>query len=78
MIAQYIREEGFKKGEIQLLSRQIMKKYHPASEGLKTLLEGLPPDDLLDLGERIIDVDSFEELQRWIQQRKPRITVQEH
>ncbi len=73
MLAQYIREKGKTQARFELLGRQLVKKYHLASEQVPNLLEGLASEDLLELGERIVDVNSFADIQRWIQQRKSHI-----
>ncbi len=74
MLAQYIRNKGFREGHreanITFVNRLLTKKYHITSHGLTVRLEGLSSDDLLELGERILECDSFEEIQRWIRRKK--------
>ncbi len=66
MIAQIIRENA----NIMLLSQMLAKKYHISPESLTDRLQGLKSEQLLDLGERILECDSFEDIELWIQERK--------
>ena len=83
MLAQYMKdkgvEEGVQQGVLQgsaiLLSRQMARKYDLSPEGLSAQLEGLKSEELLDLGDRIIDLDSFDEIQQWIRERKQKNIV---
>jgi len=74
MLAQYIRNKGFQEGQqeanIMFANRLLAKKYHIAPERLTPRLKGLSPEDLLELGERILECDSFEDIQRWLRQKK--------
>ena len=74
MLAQYIRNKGFQQGHqqasIMFLNRLLTKKYHVSSERLAPRLKGLSSEELLELGERILDCDSFEDIQGWIRQKK--------
>ncbi len=70
MIAQYIKEQGMQEGNTRLLSRQLSKKYHVGTEKATDLLEGLSVDDLLELGEYMLDCGSFDDITQWIWQRK--------
>ncbi len=86
MLAQYIRNKGFQEGHqeghqqghqqgrqqasIMFLNRLLTKKYHVSSERLAPRLKGLSSEELLELGERILDCDSFEDIQGWIRQKK--------
>ncbi len=64
------RQEGILYGNTVLLSRQIAKKYHLSLEELTEKLEGLNAENLLYLGELILESDSFENIEKWIQGRK--------
>ncbi|MCP4346742.1 MAG: DUF4351 domain-containing protein [Desulfobacterales bacterium] len=66
MIAQIIRDNG----RIILLSRMLAKKYHLPPESLTDKLKGLSSEQILDLGEHIIECDSFEDIELWIQEHK--------
>ncbi len=63
-------QEGRQEGNIILLSRMLQKKYHISPESLSNKLQGLKSEQLLDLGERILECDSFEDIELWIQERK--------
>ncbi len=70
MIAQMLRNEGFQEASRAFLNRLLTKKYHVSPEGLAPRLEGLSSEDLLELGEHVLECDSFEDIQRWIRQKK--------
>ena len=64
------RQEGFQQGNVMLLSRLFAKKFHIAPEDMKARLEGLRPEDLVELGEYLLDCESYDEMLSWIQRRK--------
>ena len=70
MIAQYIKEQGMQEGNSRLLSRMLSKKYHLGIEKVAGVLEGLGVDDLLELGEYMLDCESFDDIKQWIWQRR--------
>ncbi|OQY60113.1 MAG: hypothetical protein B6245_03160 [Desulfobacteraceae bacterium 4572_88] len=70
MIKQILRDEYIQEGNIMLLSHLLTKKYHVSPEGLAPRLEGLSSEALMELGEHILECDSFEDIQGWIRQRK--------
>jgi len=53
-----------------LLSRMLVKKYHLSPENVTALLEGLRSEDLLDLGEYMLDCEPFDDIWHWIAQCK--------
>ncbi|RLC20865.1 MAG: hypothetical protein DRI57_03815 [Deltaproteobacteria bacterium] len=70
MLAQYMRSKAFQEGHITIVNRLLAKKYHISPEGLTGRLEELSSEELMELGEHILDCDSFEGIQRWIRQKK--------
>ncbi len=74
MIAQYIREKGYRQGlqhgRIGILSRQLARKYQQSVDNMTALLKGLKTDDLLELGERLMDAVPFEDIRQWIRQHQ--------
>ena len=64
------RQEGRQEGYTNLLVRQLSKKFQrPVNETIP-LLEGLYPDDLSELGEYILDCESFDAVIDWLTRRK--------
>ena len=53
-----------------MLNRLMVKKYQINDSCLPPLFKGLKQDDLFDLGEKIIEWDSFDEVKYWINQQK--------
>ena len=78
MLAQYIKDKGIQQGiqkgiqqgHTALLIKQLTKKFNISADQIAPQLEGLPPNDLLELGEYILDIDSFEDIKRWIKQKR--------
>lgn len=74
MIAQWLKEEGrqegFQQGNVMLLSRLFRKKFRQDFDEFRPLLDGLRPEDLLELGEYLLECQSVDDLRSWIEQRK--------
>jgi len=74
MITEYFKEkgiqEGIQQGEKRLLCRQIAKKYGLSSDEITSYLEHLKGETLLELSDRILEWDSFDQIKSWIQQQK--------
>jgi DNA-binding transcriptional regulator YhcF (GntR family) len=66
MIAQMLRNDA----NAMLLTRQLTKKYRVSPETIAPRLKELSSEDLLELGERILECDSFEDIQLWIREKK--------
>ncbi len=66
MIKQILRADG----QIILLNRQLAKKYNVSTDGLTEKLEELDPENLLKLGELILEYDSFDDIELWITEQK--------
>ena len=69
MLAQYIREQGVKqgvhKGTALMLSKQMARKYNLPLDLLSIELKSLRQDALLELGEKILEWDSYEDARKW-------------
>ncbi len=72
MLKKEYRQEGLQEGKTIILSQMLAKKYHLSCDELAGKLEGLESEDLSELGVRILDFDSFEDIDAWIQQQKQR------
>jgi hypothetical protein len=70
MLAQMFRNEGALEASTMIMSRLLTKKYHVSPETVTPRLKELSSEDLLELGERILECDSFEDIQLWIRQKK--------
>lgn len=64
------RQEGLQQGQFELLNRQIAKKFSLPPEHLADSLRGLRLEDLVALGEYLLDCESVDELRTWIHQRR--------
>jgi len=53
-----------------LLSRQMAKRYHLSPEMLTIQWESLNDDELSELGDKILEWDSFDMILQWVEQRK--------
>ncbi len=56
------REEGQKEGEANLLLRQLNRLYGPLAQEIEDRVRSADADQLLDWGERLVTVDSLEEI----------------
>jgi len=70
MLAQYIKDKGVQQGEMGLLCKQFSRKFQISSEILAARLKHLNPDAITELGERIFEWESFEQIKEWIKNRK--------
>ncbi len=52
-----------------LISRMLAKKYHLSAEKIPERLKGLSPEELMALGEYMLECDSFDAIEEWLQQR---------
>jgi hypothetical protein len=64
-IAEQIRQEGIQQGEIRLLCRLIAKKYGLSEKVVQAYLENQNSTTLLELGDRILEWDSFDRVEEW-------------
>ncbi len=63
-------QQGLQEGRSSLLVRQLAKKYQRASEEFQGILDGLRSEDLLELGEYMLDCESYDDILTWIQQHR--------
>jgi len=63
-------EQGVQQGKAMLLSRQMAKRYHISPEMLTIQWESLNDDELSELGDKILEWDSFDMILQWVEQRK--------
>jgi predicted transposase YdaD len=63
---QRILSDGFEKGEIALVSRQLKKRFGEISETIKPRLNTLSVEQLELFGESLFDFNSFEEAIDWL------------
>jgi predicted transposase YdaD len=72
-IAEQIRQEGIQQGiqqgEIRLLCRLIAKEYGLSEKVVQTYLENQNTKTLLELGDRILEGDSFDRVEEWLANR---------
>jgi len=73
MIAQYFREQGqeigLKIGEMAIICNQLAKRFNVDKESVAPQLKELESNDLLKLGDMILDYDSFDPIYKWINER---------
>ncbi|NEP04220.1 MAG: Rpn family recombination-promoting nuclease/putative transposase [Okeania sp. SIO2G4] len=64
----YAEEKGEKKGKLRLIMRQIQKRFGEIPEAISSQIEDLSVEDLDDLGEYFLDLNSLEDLLSWLQE----------
>jgi flagellar biosynthesis/type III secretory pathway protein FliH len=56
------REQGRKEGEVELLKKQLLRKFGPLSPQTEQRLEQAGPDELLEWGEKVLFAASIEQV----------------
>jgi len=69
-------ERGATNARIELLSRQIVKKFGFDNETSFSLLQNLNSPDLLKFGDKIFDFDSPDDVHKWVHDHSVRQTEQ--
>jgi len=64
-----VERVGYKRGESAVIARLIAKKFSSDAAQELPALEKLSADDLLDLGEELLDFESVEAIREWIEGR---------
>jgi hypothetical protein len=63
---QMAMERGELKGELKLITRQLNRKFGQLNSDLKSQIQALNIDNLEQLGEDLFDLDSLDDLQKWL------------
>ncbi|NEP82052.1 MAG: Rpn family recombination-promoting nuclease/putative transposase [Okeania sp. SIO3B3] len=64
----YAEEKGEKKGKLRLIMRLLQKRFGEISEAISSQIEDLSIEDLDNLGEDFLDLNSLEDLLSWLQE----------
>ncbi|MGH1396988.1 MAG: Rpn family recombination-promoting nuclease/putative transposase [Trichormus sp.] len=64
-----IKEEGREEATVQLVIRQLTKRFGELSEEIRSSITGLPLPVLEDLSEALLDFTSVADLQAWLDRR---------
>ncbi len=65
----YGAEQGEQRGKLQLIMRQLKKRFGEISTAISSQVEDLSVEDLESLGEDIFDFNSLEDLESWLEER---------
>ncbi|HIJ40258.1 MAG TPA: DUF4351 domain-containing protein [Deltaproteobacteria bacterium] len=63
-------EKGMEKGSLNLLCRQIAKRFKTGYELLPPIFTGLRAEDIEEIGERFLDAESVDEIRRWAEEKR--------
>jgi hypothetical protein len=63
-------QQGIQQGEIRLLCRLIARKYRLSPKVVTEYLENLDSEALLELGDRILEWNSFDQVKNWIHKQQ--------
>ena len=76
MLSEYIKDLGRQEGNTLILAHLASKKYHinPENEGLPQKLKLLSSDELLELSGLILEWNTYDKVQSWIDARQKRVT----
>ncbi|NEP87318.1 MAG: Rpn family recombination-promoting nuclease/putative transposase [Okeania sp. SIO2C2] len=64
----YAEEKGEKKGRLRLIMRLLQKRFGEIPEAISSQIENLSVEDLDNLGEYFLDLNSLEDLLSWLQE----------
>jgi len=67
------KKEGEKIAAIRIIGRQMSKKFDVSMNRILPRLKALPIKDIMDLGENLLTMDTFEDAYTWINYRKKKI-----
>lgn len=62
-------QQGQREGELQLVLRQLSRRFGELEEATKQKIRLLSVEQLEALGEELLDFSSLEELQSWLKQQ---------
>ena len=63
-------QEGMQKGSLALLCRQISRRFNVSPNHVRSMLEGLGTSEIEELGERLFDAKSLEEIREWAEKKR--------
>ena len=63
------RQEGRQEGTMKLLSRQIAKRFRVSSDSVHPIFAGLTAEQLEELGEIFLEVESLDEIRDWAEKK---------
>jgi len=67
--------EGEKKAALKLIAKQMAKKFDMSIRSILPRLRPLQTNDIMDLGENILSMNTFDEAYQWINNRKKLIRM---
>jgi len=74
-VGQELLEEGEKKAAKKLIAKQMSKKFDIQLRRIMPRLEPLRTVDMMELGENLLTMNSFEDAYQWINNRKQMIKM---
>ena len=63
-------QQGMQKGSLSLLCRQISRRFNVSPDRVRSMLEGLGTSEIEELGERLFDAKSLEEISVWAEKKR--------
>ncbi len=63
-------QQGMQKGSLSLLCRQISRRFNVSPDRVRSMLEGLGTSEIEELGERLFDAKSLEEISEWVEKKR--------
>ena len=62
--------KGMQQGTMNLLSRQIARRFQVSSESVHPMFAGLTTEQLEELGERFLEAESLDEIRAWAEEKR--------
>ena len=70
IIAEQWIEQGMQQEAMNLLSRQIARRFQVSSDSVHPMFAGLTTEQLEELGERFVDAESLDEIREWAEEKR--------
>ena len=65
-------KKGMEQGTLKLLSRLIAGRFHVSIDSLHLIFDGLIIEQLEELGERLLEAESLDQIRRWADEMRNR------
>ena len=63
-------QQGIQQGTKELLSRQVARKFQVKPDDVQPVFTGLTKEQMEELGERLFEVESLDDIKRWADEMK--------
>ncbi|MCK4391018.1 MAG: DUF4351 domain-containing protein [Desulfobacterales bacterium] len=65
-------KKGMQQGVLELLARQITRRFEVSSDSLQPIFAGLTTEQIEKLGEQFVDAENLDEIRQWADELRQR------